>query len=86
MAIEVTASVAEREPDPYLAQVFRFGLLEDFDHMYRYAALMDRVEGKDANTLCRATRTFSPDARRPSSTGIPTMICVSHTIARQRRF
>ena len=23
-------------------------LLEDFDHMYRYAALMDRVEGKDA--------------------------------------
>jgi hypothetical protein len=51
VAIEVTASVAQAEPDPYLAQVYRFGLLEDFDHMYRYSALMDRVEGKDANNL-----------------------------------
>jgi hypothetical protein len=50
-AIEVTASVAQSEPDPYLAQVYRFGLLEDFDHLYRYSALMDRVEGKDANNL-----------------------------------
>lgn len=49
-AIEVTASVAKNEPDPYLAQVYRFGLLEDFDHMYRYAGLMDRVGGRDAAT------------------------------------
>src|ERR671933_939111 len=60
VAIEVTASVAEREPDPYLAQVFRFGLLEDFDHMYRYAALMDRVEGKDANTLVQSYSDILP--------------------------
>jgi hypothetical protein len=51
VAIEVTAAVAQAEPDPYLAQVYRFGLLEDFDHMYRYAALMDRVEGGDANAI-----------------------------------
>src|SRR5919202_2684549 len=51
VAIEVTASVAQHEPDPYLAQVYRFGLLEDFDHMYRYAALLDRVEGKDASNI-----------------------------------
>src|SRR3954469_20755801 len=30
-AIEVTASVAQAEPDPYMAQVYRFGMLEDFD-------------------------------------------------------
>src|SRR5215217_1737719 len=60
VAIEVTASVAESEPDPYLAQVFRFGLLEDFDHMYRYAALMDRVEGKDANTLVQSYSDILP--------------------------
>jgi len=54
VAIEVTAAVALHEPDPYLAQVYRFGLLEDFDHMYRYSALMDRVEGKDANTLLQS--------------------------------
>lgn len=51
VAIEVTAAIAQQEPDPYLAQVYRFGLLEDFDHMYRYAALLDRVEGKDANSI-----------------------------------
>jgi rubrerythrin len=51
VAIEVTASVARSEPDPYLAQVFRFGLLEDFDHLYRYAALYDRLDGRDANAL-----------------------------------
>jgi len=54
VAIEVTAAIAQAEPDPYLAQVYRYGLLEDFDHMYRYSALMDRVEGKDANTLLQS--------------------------------
>jgi hypothetical protein len=51
VAIEVTAAVAQKEPDPYLAQVYRYGLLEDFDHMYRYSALLDRLEGKDANNI-----------------------------------
>lgn len=51
VAIEVTASVAQLEPDPTMAQGYRFGLLEDFDHLYRYAALMDRLEGKDANNI-----------------------------------
>jgi hypothetical protein len=51
VAIEVTASVAQHEPDEYLAQVYRFGLLEDFDHLYRFSALMDRVVGADANTI-----------------------------------
>lgn len=54
VAIEVTASVALSEPDPYLAQVYRFGMLEDFDHLYRYAALMDRVEGRDANDILQS--------------------------------
>lgn len=51
VAIEVTAAVAQREPDSYLAQVYRFGMLEDFDHLYRYSALLDRMEGKDANNI-----------------------------------
>src|SRR5690554_2743599 len=54
VAIEVTAAIAQQEPDPYLAQVYRFGLLEDFDHMYRYSALLDRVEGKDANNILQS--------------------------------
>jgi hypothetical protein len=51
VAIEVTAHVAMNEPDPYLAQVHRFGMLEDFDHLYRFAALMDRLNGQDANNI-----------------------------------
>jgi hypothetical protein len=51
VAIEVTAHLAQSEPDPYIAQVYRFGLLEDFDHMYRYSALLDRLEGKDSNNI-----------------------------------
>jgi rubrerythrin len=65
VAIEVTASVAEKEPDPYLAQVFRFGLLEDFDHLYRYSALMDRLQGKDANVLVQSYSDIVPG--RPTS-------------------
>lgn len=54
VAIEITAAVAQKEPDPYLAQVYRFGLLEDFDHMYRYTALLDRLEGKDSNNILQS--------------------------------
>jgi hypothetical protein len=60
VAIEVTAAVAQREPDPYLAQVYRFGLLEDFDHMYRYSALLDRLEGKDANNILQSYTDILP--------------------------
>jgi hypothetical protein len=60
VAIEVTAHLAQHEPDPYLAQVYRFGLLEDFDHMYRYAALLDRLEGKDANSILQGYTDVMP--------------------------
>ena len=60
VAIEVTASVAIAEPDPYLASIYRFGLLEDFDHLYRYSALMDRLEGKDANTVLQGYTDIVP--------------------------
>jgi hypothetical protein len=60
VAIEVTAAVAQVEPNEYLSQVYRFGLLEDFDHMYRYSALMDRVEGKDANNLLQSYTDILP--------------------------
>lgn len=60
VAIEVTAAVAQTEPDPYQAQTYRFGLLEDFDHLYRYSALLDRVEGKDANNILQGYTDIIP--------------------------
>ena len=59
-AIEVTASVAQLEPDPYMAQGYRYGLLEDFDHLYRYSALLDRLEGKDANNITQGYTDIAP--------------------------
>jgi len=59
-AIEVTASVAQLEPDPYLASGYRFALLEDFDHLYRYSALLDRLEGKDANNITQGYTDIVP--------------------------
>jgi hypothetical protein len=59
-AIEVTASVAQLEPDDYLAQAYRYALLEDFDHLYRYSALLDRLEGKDANNIVQGYTDIVP--------------------------
>jgi hypothetical protein len=65
VAIEVTAAIAQMEPDEYLAQVYRFGLLEDFDHLYRYSALYDRLEGRDPNTILQSYTDIIPG--RPTS-------------------
>ncbi len=59
-AIEVTAVLAQHEPDPYLKQILDFGLLEDFDHLYRFSALMDRVEGLDANNIVQCYTDILP--------------------------
>jgi hypothetical protein len=59
-AIEVTASVAQLEPDPYLATAYRYALLEDFDHLYRYSALLDRLEGKDSNNITQGYTDIVP--------------------------
>jgi hypothetical protein len=58
--VEITASIAEREPDGYLAQVYRFGLLEQFDHLYCFSALADRVEGRDANDILQSYTDVRP--------------------------
>jgi hypothetical protein len=41
VAVDLTSWLARHEPDPYLKRVYEFALLEDFDHLYRYANLMD---------------------------------------------
>lgn len=65
VAIEVTAAVAQTEPDPYQAQTYRFGLLEDFDHLYRYSAMLDRLEGKDANNILQGYTDIIPSRPTP---------------------
>lgn len=39
LAVDLTAVLAQREPDPYVKMALDFALLEDFDHLYRYSDL-----------------------------------------------
>jgi hypothetical protein len=51
VAVDLTAWLARHEPDPLLTQALDFALLEDFDHLYRYANLYELLDGKNAAEL-----------------------------------
>ncbi|MFY1691238.1 hypothetical protein [Plantactinospora sp. WMMB782] len=51
VAVDLTAWIARMEPDPYLTQAYEFGVLEDFDHLYRYANLFEMVERRRAEKV-----------------------------------
>ena len=51
LAVDLTAILAQREPDPYAVQVMNLALLEDFDHLYRYSNLLEMEHGIHAERL-----------------------------------
>jgi hypothetical protein len=51
VAVDLTAAVAQAEPDAYAKQCYEFALLEDFDHLYRYANLLDMSDPKRAEEI-----------------------------------
>ena len=51
VAVDLTAWVSRMEPDPYLKQAYEFGVLEDFDHLYRYANLFEMIERRKAKKV-----------------------------------
>lgn len=53
LATDLTAWLAMNEPDPYAKQTLDFALLEDFDHLYRFANLLDLDEQIPAENLVR---------------------------------
>jgi len=60
VAVDLTAWVARHEPDPYLRQAYEFGVLEDFDHLYRYANLYEMVERRKAEKVVDALTEVMP--------------------------
>jgi hypothetical protein len=50
VAVDLTAWIAQHEPDAYLRQIYEFGLLEDFDHLYPLA----RKELEEADLIDEA--------------------------------
>ncbi len=51
LAVDLTAIFAARESDKYVKQAMDFALLEDFDHLYRYADLLEMDKGIIAEKL-----------------------------------
>lgn len=41
LAVDLTARLAQNEPDEYVKKALDFALLEDFDHLYRYSDLLE---------------------------------------------
>src|SRR5829696_5468488 len=79
VAVDLTAYLARHEPDPYLREALHFGLLEDFDHLYRYSELLDYLEGTDPNAILQGKRRSSPGGPRPITTTTPRWCCASTT-------
>lgn len=51
LAVDLTAELAKRESDCYVKKALDFALLEDFDHLYRYANLLEMEQGIRAENL-----------------------------------
>ena len=45
VAVDLTSWLAQNEPDDYVRETFNFGLLEDFDHLYRYSQWAYMIHG-----------------------------------------
>lgn len=51
LAVDLTAELAKREKDCYVKKALDFALLEDFDHLYRYANQLEMEQGILAERL-----------------------------------
>lgn len=72
VAVDLTAWLARHEPDPMLKQALDFALLEDFDHLYRYANLYELIDGKHAAELTDSLTEITP--------GRPTVVEHRHPV------
>jgi len=78
VAIELTAYLARTEPDAYVKQAFDFGLLEDFDHLYRYSQLLDLIHGKDPNEILQGRTDVLPARPTQDHHNAPFLRLLSH--------
>ncbi len=53
LAVDLTASMAKNEPDKYVKAALDFALIEDFDHLYRYANLMTSIDPKKVDAIVK---------------------------------
>ncbi|MGH7326282.1 MAG: hypothetical protein ACREJ9_16770 [Candidatus Rokuibacteriota bacterium] len=78
VAIELTAYLARTEPDPYLKRAFDFGLLEDFDHLYRFCQLLDLIHGKDPDEILQGRTDVLPGRPTQDHHNDPSLRLLEH--------
>ncbi|HEY8423266.1 MAG TPA: hypothetical protein VIL23_00720 [Clostridia bacterium] len=60
VAVDLTAWLAQNEPDKNVKAALDFALLEDFDHLYRYANLMNLDTNTPAENLVKSYVDITP--------------------------
>ncbi len=60
VAVDLTAWLAQNEPNAYVKQALDFALLEDFDHLYRYSNLLDLDSQIPAQNLVKSYVDITP--------------------------
>src|SRR5918912_3818414 len=78
VAVDLTAYLARHEPDPYVREALNFGLLEDFDHLYRYSELLDYLEGTDPNSILQGKPDVLPGRPTEAHHNDPEMRLLRH--------
>ncbi|MDG5816890.1 hypothetical protein QA601_17465 [Chitinispirillales bacterium ANBcel5] len=78
LAVDLTAALAQAEQDPYVKAALDFALLEDFDHLYRYANLLAMTDEKKAESIVKQFTEIIP--------GRPTVIEHCHPVDTVRNF
>lgn len=51
VAVDLTSWLSKNEPDNYVKETYNFGLLEDFDHLYRYSQFAYMMEDTNPNDI-----------------------------------
>lgn len=60
VAVDLTAWLAQNEPNEYVKQALDFALLEDFDHLYRYSNLLNLDAQIPAQNLVKSYVDITP--------------------------
>lgn len=60
LAVDLTAILAKHVKDENVKNALNFALLEDFDHLYRFANLLESEQGLDAKTLIGGYTEITP--------------------------
>jgi len=60
VAVDLTAWLAQNEPDPYVKEALDFALLEDFDHLYRFSNLLHLDQNIPSQNLVKNLVEITP--------------------------